>query len=589
VLTIVSPPPTVSMMTPSAARAGVGDTVVTVSGAGFTPQSVIEAGGTGLATTFVSNSELTATIPAATVASVALIPVDVMTPEPGGGTSATLPFTVLSVGTVTATNNPQVASYAITSPRDANVTIEFGPDTTYGLKTWARPTATGGGPVSIYVAGMRAFTTYHMRATVDFPNGTQYLDADHTFTTGGLPAARLPQVTVTNYNGQTPAPGVDVLSLINTMPPPLSATQNPLNGVVYDTDGNVIWYYDYDPNGIYSGGVTPLKLLPNGNMAAVLFGNRDELDEVDLGGNVVRSMTVADLTTALANEGYNFGLIQIHHEALPLPNGYLGIMANYNKQFTDILGYTGTSTVQGDVVIVLDQNWNPVWVWDTFDHLDVNRQVLGTAVGSPPFWDWTHGNALAYSPDDGNLLFSMRNQSWVIKIDYENGSGNGDVLWRFGYQGDFTLDAGAPAAWEYGQHYPAFLSPNTTGNFTLGVFDDGNNRVMDDVGDICGTTGQPACYSRVPIYDVDENAKTVHVAWEDKTDPLYSPFLGSMQVLSNGNVEFASGVTSLFPQGGIVEEVSQQSPPVPVWKLDVTGQFIYRGLRIPSLYPGVEW
>ena len=41
VLSIVSPPPTVSMMTPSAARAGVGDTVVTGRGAGFTPQAGI--------------------------------------------------------------------------------------------------------------------------------------------------------------------------------------------------------------------------------------------------------------------------------------------------------------------------------------------------------------------------------------------------------------------------------------------------------------------------------------------------------------------------------------------------------------------
>ncbi len=594
VLMIVSPGPTVSMMTPAAVTAGSGDTVVTVSGAGFTPQSVIGAGGATLgrtlATTFVSDSELTATIPAAMLASMGVIGVEVSTPSPGGGGSSVLPFTVLSAGTVTATNIPQVASYAITSPRDANVTIEFGPDTTYGLKTWARPTAAGGGPVSIYVAGMRAFTTYHMRAMVDFPDGTQFLDADHTFTTGGLPSARLPQVTIPTAGVGTRNPGVEMLSLFGIAPPPLTAAQNPVHAVVYDLDGNLIWYCDYDSAGIYGGGVTPVKLLPNGNMVFIILpGERDELDEVDLGGNTIHYMPVDYLNGSLAAGGFNLTIERIHHDVTVLPNGHLLVLASYTKSFTDFLGISGTSTVTGDVIVELDDNWQPVWVWDTFDHLDVTRQVLASPIGSPPNWDWTHGNAITYSPDDGNLLFSMRNQSWVIKIDYENGKGNGDVLWKFGYQGDFTLDAGAPAAWQYGQHYPSFVSPNTSGTFKFGVFDDGNSRVLDDAGDICGTTGQIACYSRVPIYDVDENAKTVHVEWEDKTDPGFSPFLGSMQVLNNTDVESASGALSYNPVGGKVMEVTQQTPPVPVWELDVTGQFIYRGLRIPSLYPGVQW
>ena len=61
----------------------------------------------------------------------------------------------------------------------------------------------------------------------------------------------------------------------------------------------------------------------------------------------------------------------------------------------------------GDALVDLDQNHNPVWVWDTFDHLcsatvttpclDINRHPLD-------FPDWTHSNALVYSPDDGNLF-----------------------------------------------------------------------------------------------------------------------------------------------------------------------------------------
>jgi Arylsulfotransferase (ASST) len=35
---------------------------------------------------------------------------------------------------------------------------------------------------------------------------------------------------------------------------------------------------------------------------------------------------------------------------------------------------------------------------------------------------------VVYSHDDGNLLLSMRHQSWILKIDYENGTGSGNSL-----------------------------------------------------------------------------------------------------------------------------------------------------------------
>ena len=97
----------------------------------------------------------------------------------------------------------------------------------------------------------------------------------------------------------------------------------------------------------------------------------------------------------------------------------------------------------------LDTNNQPVWVWRAFDHLDVNRHPY-------LFPDWTHSNAVVYEPD-GSLLLSMRHQSWILKIDYANGSGGGDVLWRLGPGGDFTLSDSDPAQWFYNQHYPNLL------------------------------------------------------------------------------------------------------------------------------------
>ena len=49
--------------------------------------------------------------------------------------------------------------------------------------------------------------------------------------------------------------------------------------------------------------------------------------------------------------------------------------------------------------------------------------------------DWLHANTLYYWPRNGDILFSSRNQDWVMKIDYNNGVrsgglGTGNILWR---------------------------------------------------------------------------------------------------------------------------------------------------------------
>ena len=139
------------------------------------------------------------------------------------------------------------------------------------------------------------------------------------------------------------------------------------------------------------------------------------------------------------------------------------------------------------------------------------------------FPDWTHSNAVVYSPDDGNLILSMRHQSWVLKIDYQDGQGSGDILWRLGPQGDFTLTNGQDSTIGFtAQHYANIVSPNSTGVFNLMVFDNGDDRGIFDVpADPCGTPGQPACYTRVPIFQVDEAGMTATLLWQDNLAPVY--------------------------------------------------------------------
>ena len=453
------------------------------------------------------------------------------------------------------------------------------------LHTWAQSTPASGGAVEILVAGMQANTTYHMRADVSFPDGTQITDTDHTFTTGGLPASRVPQTSVTNPNGLSPSPGAILLDL-------LPGTSSQVMAAAVNNAGNLIWYYDYNAS---LGIPQPIKLLPNGHMLLVLApaqGAGGTVQEIDLAGNLISQFTYTDLNNWLSAAGYNLVVNAIHHDFLPLPNGHLILLVNHYQNFTDLPGYPGTTAVLGDALVDLDQNHNPVWVWDTFNQLcapnptgpclDVNRHPL-------LFPDWTHSNAIVYSPDDGSLILSMRNQSWVLKIDYQNGQGSGVILWRLGYQGDFTLTNGQSPDWFYGQHYPTFVSPNSTGVFNLEVFDDGNNRVLDDAGDVCGASGQPACYTTVPIFQVDEEGMTATLLWQDNLAPVFCDFGGSAQQLNHSNVVFGITQPSDDPTGGRYMEVTDAPSPQVVLQMEISGQNAYRAVHLPSLYPGVQW
>src|SRR5258708_21854709 len=75
----------------------------------------------------------------------------------------------LQGGAVTPTQNPQVARYTIVPPSGAAVTIAFGTDTTYGLQASPVPATLHSSPVSILVAGMRVFTTYHLPPRINLP------------------------------------------------------------------------------------------------------------------------------------------------------------------------------------------------------------------------------------------------------------------------------------------------------------------------------------------------------------------------------------------------------------------------------------
>lgn len=505
---------------------------------------------------------------------------------------------VIDYGSIYPTANPQVEQYSMYLPAPGKVSIHFGPSASYGRDTWRVGTPTPyGGQVSIYVAGLLAQTRYHMQAQVTLNDGATFTDADHdTFASGlplttGVPPPTSPIAVTTSGN---PQPGIEMW---NTILP-----GNVTEAFATDLKGNVLWTYTYEGSTLDS--IQGIQMLPNGDLLMTISylssltssaaGSQPNtinvVREVDLAGNTVREISMATLNQSLAAAGFKdsdgsaYQLKSFHHDVLALPNGHWVLLAAYPKNFTNLPGYPGTIGVLGDVLIDVDENGQPDWVWNSFDHLDLNRRPMN-------FPDWTHSNDMLYSSDDRNLLLSMRHQNWIIKIDFNDGQGPGKILWRLGEGGNFKLVGGVdPTDWFYAQHGLSWFTAANAGIFRLGVMDNGNDRTYPPpTGQILCKPEAPTnaqCYSTMEVLELNENNMTATLVSHYMPGPTdFSFFGGDTQQLANDDIhiDFCAPLT-----GSIVQELDPTASRV-IWQGTTAGANQFRVDRMPSLYPGVQW
>jgi hypothetical protein len=507
---------------------------------------------------------------------------------------ATAVVTIIQPGQIAcrdATGNPQVAQYSVYLPAPGQASVEFGTSTSYGLNTWQVPApTTTGGNIQLWVAGMLGNTTYHMRGVVVLQDGAVFHDADQTCTTGTPPVTPAIKITA---NG-TPQPGIE---LWNTVNPP-TGTQ----AFATDLQGNVIWTYTYTHSA--ADIVQGVQLMPNGDLIMTIsflssldFPQQqsnliNEIREIDLAGNTVRSLTMDALNQKLVADaslhdaqGNPYQFKSFHHDVLVLPNGHWVVLTCYSKGYSNLGGQGGNVAVLGDAIVDVDPNGNPDWVWNTFDHLDVNRHPMN-------FADWTHSNAMLYSSDDHNLLLSIRHQNWIVKIDFQDGTGSGDVMWKLGYQGDFRLvNATDPTDWFYAQHGMNFITANTTGDFKMTLMDNGNDRTFPSGQVICNPFKPPlppTCYTTMPVLEINENNMTATMLSHYEPGPKdFSYFGGNGALLANGDFEIDFAVAAQV-NGGLVQELTPGTFQ-PVWQATTPGADQYHANRWGSLYPGVQW
>jgi uncharacterized repeat protein (TIGR03803 family) len=110
-LTIAVPTPVLTQLAPSVVPIGSPDTLLTLTGNAFAPGAVVNWNGAQLSTTFVSPTQLQATLPAANLTKAAKVSVSVTNPS-GGGTSKAL--------TLTVTNTAYLVLAAGTPTRDGS-------------------------------------------------------------------------------------------------------------------------------------------------------------------------------------------------------------------------------------------------------------------------------------------------------------------------------------------------------------------------------------------------------------------------------------------------------------------------------------
>jgi len=483
------------------------------------------------------------------------------------------------------------------------------------------------------VAGMYPHATYDMLAQTE-SGGKLVNGPPVSFTTGtppsGIPIPKFTPLIPPGSQTDTSDPVLlhNVLNLTNGTAYPGWAT---------DLSGNVIWYF-YNSNVGYGNTLT--RPLPGGTMLWIADGiawnpnaqTQQYLRQIDLAGNIVTETNTGIIQQELLALGAQDALPcdaiprpaplgaaclgGFHHDAIrTLPDGGLAVLASVEKIFP--AGTQGDTSglpvdIVGDFIIVLNSNWQVTWYFDAFQHdkgapqLDITRAaVLGETcvtgqTGCPPILllgpdiaptakDWLHGNSLYYWPQAKNIVWSSRSQDWVMVIDYSNGTGNANILWRMGPCGDFTYNNITNDPWPWFSHqHEVGIENNGAGPLT--VFDNGVTRVSPPTGPHSSTGCMPGVGSgdsRGMALTVDTTNKQVTPVLSQDLG-VFALALGSAQLLDDGIYFFQPGVVVLglndvksnsieiLPMAGSINNGTQV--------LNLQGAESYRSWQMPNLY-----
>ena len=436
---------------------------------------------------------------------------------------------------------------------DNNRTILFLPENKFAPDEEVNVTITPG--IKSIEGENYAGTSFHFRTTrllqnininslslsdnlVPSENGTQSVNSliNSRMSTDSLPS-NFPTITIGTSNN----PSTDGKLFITNQP---SGAANKSIGnylMILNNDGTPVKYMSL------SQASNLFKMEPNGLPSFNYRGS---------GNRIIMDTAFTAIDSFQCGNGYSTD----GHDFLLLPNGHALVFGG-DPQPVDmsqiVPGGNPNAIVTGAVVQEIDESHNVVFQWRSWDYLSITDSYFDLTSASI---DLIHPNSITVD-NDGNILFSMRHYSSIIKIDRNTGN----IDWTLGgKQNQFTFinenEANSPTYFSY-QHDISML-PN--GNLTL--FDNGNQH--------------PVNYSRGVEYQLDQINKTATLVWEYRHSPdLYSSAMGSVQRLPNGNTIIGWGLMSVSGSPVLTEVHPDKSIALELF-LPV-GQISYRALKYP--------
>lgn len=305
-----SPVPAVTFVTPNAVIAGSSTFWLIVSGTGFQSNSIVMWNGAALTTTYTNSSRLNAQIPDSNLQSPGSVMITVMTPAPGGGTSAGSTFMIQ------APSNP-VPSLTSISPNTAPAGSPATTITATGANFLASSTIVWNGSALI--------TSYVSSTTL-----TALVPASDLTSAGTVP------VTISN-----PAPGGGTSSAVNftigTGAQVVTTLANdlawdPVNQVIYlslpSTDGvNGNTVQILDPTTATPGASAPAGSEPN---LLSVSATSQFLYVSQNGSSTVQVLTLPDLgsssTIQLGSDSFYGPLYAMDLQAAPDADGTVAVV-----------------------------------------------------------------------------------------------------------------------------------------------------------------------------------------------------------------------------------------------------------------------
>jgi hypothetical protein len=527
------------------------------------------------------------------------------------------PLVTGSSAVAKATANPVVALFSTPAcPVGSNMRAAFRPAgaTNTGTNTYWAP-CNGSSTMTVEIAGMYPSTPYIIQTQIE-TGGKIGTGPTAKFTTGALPTS----IPFPTFQILVPVgPQTDTAEPVLLWGLSELGKETDYRDVATDLSGNILWFYNTPTS--HPGQIT--RPVTNGGMLTIqddISWNKETevgqvLRQIDLAGNIIKETNTGVIQQELLALGSADGgpcttipkpapvgagcLDGFNHELTSLPNGYVAALASIEKILPP--GTQGDTSglpvdIIGNMVLVMDANWQVVWYWDAFDYLDVNRAaILGETCGAgesgcPPLFllgssiaplakDWLHGNSIYYWPQSGDLIFSMKDQDWVVKIDYNNGTGAGNIIWTMGVDGNFDFDNINNDPWPWFSHQHDVTMANN-GAGPLLVFDNGDTRISSPPIGLGYPGCEPNdCNSRGMALTVDESTLTVTPVLSANLG-VYSSADGAAQLLSNGNYLFHAAL--LVTLSAVTSQAIELAGTTQV--LNVQGPQAYRGWQLANLY-----